>query len=224
MVISIYFDGTNPNIDAICYDEHCNTTDNHITNRGTIHMIKASLTFIIKCYRNVKILGFELKDQSNINCNNNYIQSLSNYYMAYYSKIWYEDKLKARPLYISEEKYENDKNSLIEYLLTKPDYNYIMKNVSLSQKRSLEPIYNSSKSIKEFLFLLKEYDCIVYKGWLDSLVVQFIPYLRGMEWFIPLDGNLLDNVEIIKLKSRPENLFILKGGENHILFNSKVSP
>lgn len=90
MVISIYFDGTNPNIDAIGYDEHCNTTDNHITNRGTIHMIKASLTFIIKYYRNVKILGFELKDQSNINCNNNYIQSLSNYYMTYYSKIWYE--------------------------------------------------------------------------------------------------------------------------------------
>lgn len=142
-----------------------------------------------------------------------------------------EDKLKARPLYISEEKYENDKNSLIEYLLTKPDYNYIMKNVSLSQKKSLEPIYNSSKSIKEFLLLLKDsqssrqnvdYDCIVYKGWLDSMVIQCIPYLRGMEWFIPLDDNLLNNVEIIKLKSRPENLFILRGVENHILFNSKV--
>lgn len=81
VVISVYFDGTHPNIDAYSNGEACNIENNLVRGIGTIHLLNTAMSFVKKKYPNVPGM-FELIDKSTIECMKGYDLSLATYYIA----------------------------------------------------------------------------------------------------------------------------------------------
>lgn len=46
VVISVYLDGSNPNIDAIGFDETCSAHADLSRGRGTIDLVNSALSFV----------------------------------------------------------------------------------------------------------------------------------------------------------------------------------
>jgi len=110
IVMSVYFDDNEPNIDAIGYDENCNETGDLVQNTGTIHMIRSAMAFVVNHYKQFKFKKFQLKDKSTIRCSKGYWMPLNIYYLVKHGKTWYEKKLGAVPA--NPSKYKNDKAML----------------------------------------------------------------------------------------------------------------
>ena len=217
IVISVYFDDidNNPNIDAIGYHEDCNETGHLLKNTGTVHMIKSSMSFIVKHYNKYKFNKFQLKDKSTIKCQSGWWMPLNVYYLAKHGKTWYEMKLGAKPLRDTVV-YRKDKTNLkkdmnLIHNSTKIElYEELMKDVSKPQKDALYKFFEKSKTMKEFLhYFFDSHDCYVFRNWLERYVKRFIPYIIGMEWVIEHDPFF--NVEIEILTDRPTDLFMIGG-------------
>jgi len=214
VVMSVYFDGDEPNIDAISHDQNCNVTRDMLQNTGTVHMIKSAMSFVHKHYPQYKFKNFQLKDKSSIKCQRGWMP-LNIYYLAKHGKTWYEKKLGAQPVDYKNV-YYNDKKRLRKDMNTKIEqrellYDSLMTNANKAKKDALYPYYENKKTIKEFLdYLFDNYDCYIFRNWLESYVKNFIPYILGMYWHVTHDTNF--HVEIEKLHERPKDLFSVSGG------------
>ena len=184
LIISVYLDGDAPNIDSVCYDIGCNET--------ATHLMRAGISFVKKHYskylKKHKIKLIYIMDKSSIQCERNYKQSLPYYYLAKYGQTWYEKHFKAIPDEIKT--YEADKKRLKEALATKP-------KLKLKNKK-LKKLYNNHENIGDFIKdITTTYDCIALKGWFNTFMVSYVPYLVGMRWKAFMKGNTID-IEIEK--------------------------
>ncbi len=219
VVLSVYFDDTDPNIDGIGYDENCNESGNLMRNSGTIHMIKSAMAFVVKHYKKYNFKKFQFKDTSVIHCAKDYQMPLNVYYIAKHGKTWYEMKLKAKPVNENDKYYEgirtlkeSFKKPIGDHMMI---YDNLMQNISKSKKNAFYPVFKNCTTIKEFFkYLFEEYDCFVLKDWLSRYILNFIPNLMRMEWYIEHFTDF--NVEIEILKEKPEDLFMI-GGVSHIV-------
>ena len=201
---------SDPNIDGIGYD------GNLLRNSGTIHMIKSAMAFVVKYYEKYNFSKFQFKDTSLIPCEKDYQMPLSVYYVAKHGKTWHEMKLGAKPIHETEfQKYVEEKRLLQNDLKTpiqdhKQVYNKLMANVPKNKKQALFSFFEKSKTKKEFLkHLFDEYDCFVFKYWLSSYILQFIPNIMRMEWVIEHSPDF--HIQIESLKEKPEDLFMIGG-------------
>lgn len=214
IVMSVYLDGDDPNIDAISHDQNCNVKRDMLQNTGTVHMIKSAMSFVRQYYRKYDFKNFQLKDKSTIKCERGWMP-LNVYYLAKYGKTWYEKKLDAQPVdyknryYDDKKRLKEDMNNIIQHRDT--FYESLMVNVKKPHKDALFPYFKEKQTMKEFLdYMFENYDCYIFKNWLESYVKQFIPYLIGMTWVLKCDLNF--QIQIKELPDRPKDLFTMNGG------------
>ncbi len=216
IVISIYFDETHPNLDAYSYHEKCNIEGTLTHGEGTIHMLKAAMQFVRTMYRQIAHLPFQMIDLSNIPCATGKI-SLPHYYMAHHGKTWYEAKFKAQPEQ-GAERYHSDVQSFLQSLREPLRNNFrTFKNdyaIPSTHVVTLKDLYEKSSTIKELLRYCKAYDCDIYKKWLERVVEEHVPGIRGKSWLIPPTSGSSTSISILELKDMPADIFIYqKGGD-----------
>ena len=109
------------------------------------------------------------------------------------------------PAIIPIEKYSKDCNALFTSMNTKPDINFGQKNKKLTE------LYTRYATFKDFFtYLAANFDCRIYKDWLDEYVSDYIPYLYGMKWKMPFNKANKIKITLKKLDERPKDLFIMK--------------
>lgn len=211
VVLSIYLNDPDANLDALGHSISCNISGNLKRGKGTQHMLKTAMQFAITQYPHISG-KFLFKDASSIQCQQDYRLSLAVFSVLNTGKTWYEKNFNAYPSELQEEYQECIKN-FKAVLITKP----LLK---IKQKQLLT-MYNSASSLQSFIDTLKEYDCFLYKGWAESLITRHIPYLYGIEWCIDANALELPKLTIIQEPKKPDNLFTMKGGDNNPLLVAK---
>lgn len=216
IVVSLYFDGEWPNIDAYSHHYKCNVSGDLLHGKGTVHMLKTAMRFITEMYPQFTQMPFQLKDQSYIPCAHEYELPLSQYYMVHYGKTWYETKFKAQPVQ-DQEKYAKAVAKFNSVLENAPMMKFsafaTRYKIHATYFHALEPLYNESKTMKEFFDKLKSYDCNVYKRWLELYVDHYVPGLYGKTWLLPPPQSSRKML-IHKLPKLPKDMFIYQhGGE-----------
>lgn len=211
IVISVYQDGTHPNIDTLSTSRFCDTQGSLQPGTGTIAMIKAAVAFVHSVYPYLKGCDFEFIDKSYVDCMSGYRQQLPSLYMVHHGKTWYEAKFQAFPADKKEE-YENHKDKLQKHLKTPlPTWTDFLKTYTISKlhQKILHPWFIQSATWIEFIQRLKSegFDCYVYKDWLNSFVSNHIPGLYGKSWKISSRDMPLPGIEIQKLSSKPSDMF-----------------
>ena len=179
---------------------------------GTIHMLKTGVSFIRKYYKKYlnknKITFCLLKDKSNMDCLRNSHQSLPHYYIIKYGQTWYEKNFECFPHSDMIQKYYKDRKDLRASVLSKPIIDFGLKNKKLAY------LYGKYNNFKEFFdFISSNYDCYIYRDWLDRYVNMFIPYLYGMTWCIPFNKNNKIKLTLKKLDEKPKEMFIMNKHE-----------
>ena len=199
-----------PQLDGFGFNQHCNISGNHIKGIGSVHLLKTAMRFIVSHYKLREDTSFQFSDTSFIECIR-YHMPLSTYYMIFYNNTWYESKFDATPMYISKHELETPKQALKDYLSGKPDISsHFMKHQS-ALKDKVHQIYSETSSLNECLNILKQEDCNIFVGWLQSICLQHIPKLQGTTWMI--QNKLPKNaISYTKLQQKPNDLFELKGG------------
>lgn len=215
---SVYLDDNEeepPQLDGFGFSQHCNRTGNHIKGIGSVHLLKTAMSFIVSHYKLQENTNFELSDTSFIECIR-YHMPLSLYYMMFDNKTWYESNFDAIPMYFSKTELDTQRQALQEYISGKPEISSHFMERQSALKDKVHQVYNSTKSLKECLEILKQEDCNIFSGWLQSICFQHIPQLLGTPWKIQ---NKLpkESISYIKEPNKPSNIFELKG-ENGLYF------
>ena len=205
MVMSIYLDSDEPNIDSFGHNSNYDLAK----KQGSIHMLKTGVSFIRKFYKDYfklhKIKYIQLKDKADIDCMRDTLQNLATFYIVKHKKTWYEKNFECIPAIIPIEKYSKDCNALFTSMNTKPDINFGQKNKKLTE------LYTRYATFKDFFtYLAANFDCRIYKDWLDEYVSDYIPYLYGMKWKMPFNKANKIKITLKKLDERPKDLFIMK--------------
>lgn len=183
VVISVYHDGTHPNIDSLSYDERCNSSATLERGRGTKDMVLSAMSLVHTLYGHTQ---FELKDRSYVKCEQSYEIPLMYLYLAKHGKTWYEDHFGARPIKIKDYdiKVKNLKRLLKEY----PAWSQVCEQYDVPQKfrKALGALYRDVKSLKDFIRLVSsEYDCYMCKQWLGNIIEHVMEQdMLGTSWII----------------------------------------
>lgn len=221
VVLSVYFDNQNPNLDALGYSEDCNITSNLECQVGTKHMVLCAFAFVKKMYgkrANVSEV-FELKDASFIKCANKYHMPLSHYSLMHYNKAWYERVFDASPSDNNRVEYITKVESWKKLKKTKPDMSPFFKGIrSDLQLKLVTKLYDQATSLDDFFKKLKSGDCIVYRDWSEKFVNAHFNSpsgltIMGLEWII--NASMLETPEIAIHKignTKPSDMFIHTGG------------
>ena len=214
MIISVHFDGDNPMLNGIGFDNHCNITSNHMNKHGTLHLLKSGISFILEYYKaKMKHIEYmDFKDTSHFDCSQDYVQNMITFYIANYRMTWYEAKLYA--IHEKKEDQEKYKSSIVELknvLNTKPLFESIVNIKKSNRLEFLRKQYDNSKNIKQFLTNIKTQDCYIYKGWLDSFINQYVPNMYGIIMKFPMRKHMID-IEIIRKETQPKEMFVYVGG------------
>lgn len=200
-----------PQLDGFGFNQHCNITGNHVKGIGSVHLLNTAMCFIVSHYKLSSNTQFHFTDTSFIECIR-YHMPLSVYYMIFNNKTWYESKFAAIPLYISESELNAQKQALEQYLSAKPDISSHFMEYQSALKNKVQQIYNTTSSLNECLNILKQEDCSIFAGWLQSICLEHIPKLQGTPWMIQ-NKMAKSSISYTKLKDKPNNLFELKGGD-----------
>lgn len=205
-----------PHMDGFGFHKHCNNEGNHMKGIGSLHLLNTSMRFIISYYKLPEDIKFQFSDTSFIECVN-YNMPLPIYYIIFHGKTWYEQKFGAEPLMKSQSNLEEGKKALKAFLKGKPEIDHFFPVEQSKLKRRVLDIYSKCDSLKECLEILKTEDCHVFKDWLPILFSKFINMNHFHQWVI---SNTIptESINFSPLKSRPDKLFNLRGGDNHRLF------
>jgi hypothetical protein len=220
VVISVYFDETNPNIDALSFDENCSAHGDLRRGRGTVDLLNTAMAFVKQIYG---FDTFEFMDKSTVPCDHQYELPLMYLHLAKYNKTWYEEKFNAQPLEISN--YTERKTRLRNHLKTKPDWESFTSECTMTSKfkKSLKSLYDESDSLADFLKTIgTQYDCYLFKLWL----VKYIDKVMGIKlyattWSITLASQPA-LVTIEKIDSVPDNVFFKDKGQPLMNFSWEI--
>lgn len=208
---SVYLDlGEEPNIDGLGYDQACNTSMDHIKGKGTVHLLKCAMAFVVQLYAYLGLSKFKFNDSSFIQCDKNYVMRLQDYYLTYHGGTWYEVKMGAVPCDVDVETYKSDKEALRKFLGSKLPIDALHKF-----PQGFKAMYEQCSSLREFLGMIKDYDCLVFKPWLGFIVTQHIHYIRDMEWIVEVDLDV--KIEFARVKEKPKDMFVMQGGGGDVL-------
>jgi hypothetical protein len=213
---SVYLeDDELPNLDALGYNESCNSQENLVRGIGTKHMLRTAMEFVLHKYPKVSH-RFMLKDISVYPCSQ-YKVDLWAMYLTFHNKTWYEAKFEATPFDLPD--YPQMKKDFKAYLNTKPnikDLEALFSNKSLFAVFKQE--YEENTSLISTLKTLNDkYTCDIFFRWLARLVTKIIPIHQGCEWIIAHPKGTIKDLKITQIQSKPEGLFIMHGGDNMIL-------
>ena len=203
VVFSVYAYDKEANIDALGHSEHCNTSGTLERGRGTQHMLKVAMGFIVNIFPFLSG-KFIFKDTSYIECMNGYRLALATYEILNHGKTWYEKNFRAVPWTLREEYTESLKLFTSKVMKEKPP-------LSIKQSK-IKKLYDESRDLSSFIASLKDYDCFLYKDWADLLIRKHVPYLFGMDWVIDLSLLDVPNIDITLVKEKPSELFSMQGG------------
>lgn len=204
-----------PQLDGFGFDKHCNMTGNHVRGIGSVHLLNAAMRFVTSYYNFPENVKFQFSDTSFIECIK-YHMPLSVYYMVFHNKTWYEMKFAAKPLYLSREALDAERSKLKNLLAGKPDISGLFLHNQSELKSKVMTIYESCKTLKECLDILKKEDCHVFKGWLVALCNDYIPSIRNAQWVIE-NGMNESAIQHRKLEEKPSGHFQL-GGDDRMYF------
>jgi hypothetical protein len=205
---SVYLDEDPPQLDGFGFSQHCDYTGNHIKGIGSVHLLNTAMSFIVSHYKLHEDTKFELSDVSFIECIR-YHLPLSLYYMIYDNKTWYESNFDATPMYMSKTELDTQRQALKDYISGKPDISSHFMERQSALKDKVHQVYNSTKSLKECLDILKQQDCNIFSGWLQSICFHHIPHLLGTPWII--QNKSKESISYLKLTDKPNDIFQLKG-------------
>ena len=216
---SVYFDEPDPNLDALGYDEKCNTSSTMANNIGTKHMLLTSFAFIKHMYATKGVSeNFLFKDASTIECNG-HSMFLSHFYMLHHNKTWYESKFGAKPTQYAQV-YNNKVLEWKLFLKTKPSPNDIFDRIkNVDRKEHLTKLYSKYLTIGEFIKATKDMDCSVYWKWGDKVIdTVFQHILVNAEWAIDASKLKKPEIKVANLgTSKPNDMFIHTGGSMHVM-------
>jgi hypothetical protein len=171
-------------------------------------MIKASITLLSELYPTVKKVI--LQDESYIYCNDNKRQRLAHYYIAVYGKTWYESKLNATPQALYQEDYRQRIQTLQHVLITdpKPSFDALSAHVPQAIKYELRTVYNKSFNLQDMITTIaNEYDCMMFRNWLDDMISQYIPNLMNMTWEIEVKPMI--RIKLKEIEEIPRGMMMM---------------
>lgn len=219
VVISVYFDNQNPNLDAVGYNEDCNIAANLERQIGTKHMVLCAFAFVKKMYGKEVSELFELKDVSFIKCANKYHMPLSHHSLMHHNKAWYERVFDAVPCNKHKHEYTQKVETWKKLKKTKPNMSIYFGGIrSNPQLKLVTQLYKQSKSLEDFFRKVRSGDCIVYRDWGETFVNAHFNSpsgftVMGMEWVINASNLEKPEIEIInKGNTKPADMFIHTGG------------
>ena len=202
VVISVYFDGTHPNIDTFAYDPKCDVHATLQRGKGSVDLLQSAMLFVKRLYKHST---FELIDQSHVTCAKGYQIPLVHLHIVKYFKTWYEDKLGAIPVQLPT--YQTDMRNLRSYMKTYPSFDDFANKCGMSpvQKSGLAELYNQCKTVQEFIKkITSEYDCYLCKGWVSKLVQEFMS-VYGSSWLLRCNTSRV--LQVSKVRSPPTDAF-----------------
>lgn len=195
---------------SVFYSQHCDRKGQLQKRDGTVEMIKASITFLKRMYpRITKVI---LQDESYIECNDHKKQRLANYYIAVHGKTWYEAKLNAKPheLYKDEYILRLDNFKRFVRTLPKPSYHTIVTCTPHAMKEELRSVYDRSNTLQDMITTIaREYDCMMFRNWLDELVSQYIPNLMNITW--EFEAKPMINIQVETIPEIPRGKMMMGG-------------
>lgn len=204
--ISVYLDmdeDNHPNIDTLSYNEKCNIEENLAQGKGSLHLLKSAMYFVMKTYPQHNKCCFELIDKSYITCtspNNRFINiPLSYYYIMKHGGTWYEKKLGATKKY-EYDAYKQNVRHMLQHMKqaeTKVTFDIFADKykVPLFMRESLRGIYDSHLTLMSFIHdLLHNYDCYVLKDWFKNMIQSFV-HVYGDSWHIPYNASLFSSLQ-----------------------------
>lgn len=204
---------TEADLHSVLYDRKCDIKGRLEKRDGTLQMIKGAITFILSLYPTItKIV---LQDESYITCNDQKKLRLIYYYLGVYGKTWYQDKLGAIPNHDYKDEYNECLQHLKTYLDTKPNFDNVMARVHKNIQKELKPIYERSSSLQEMIRTIsKDYDCMMFRNWLDDIISRHIPILSNISWEIQAQPLIHITFSKIKNEEIPKGMMMMTGGTN----------
>lgn len=203
VIISVYFDGTHPNIDGLGYDEKCNSDVSLPHGTGTVDLLTSAMSFVSHKYKNTK---FELKDKSYVECDKiadgdkKLRIPLMYLHIIKYGKTWYEDKFNAQP--VEFPKYRTRMRDLHALLKTHPTWQDVCTAYEVPQayQKALGKMYEDYKDLQTFIeTLVRDYDCSLLKTWLGKIIAKGIGReLYNSSWMIKNAKNNLTSVKRLR--------------------------
>lgn len=212
-------------ISYIKYEPECSLTAALERGGGIVEMVKLALQFVNKIYP--EITTFELRDTSNIECDNidmttspprkvNKPLSLSNLYILLYGKTWYELHFNAEM--VDKEIYNIYKNSTQIFGLTiKNPIDTIATYINDTDKLTqLQQYYDANKTWHDFFNKIpRKRRCELLYNWIPNFVRIHIGELHQHNmWEIDINRMTKTYMEIIDAPTAKQITQI--GGNNKI--------
>lgn len=81
--------------------------------------------------------------------------------------------------------------------------------------------YEKSSSLKELCAHLKDYDCSIYRHWVDDIFLSNMQLsMQNVEWKIDISNENELTIQIIKVEEKPKGVFSIKGGSQYTIKQS----
>jgi hypothetical protein len=222
VIISVYFDGTHPNIDGFGYDEICNTDGTLERGKGTVDLLLSAMSFVRKKYKSTQ---FEFKDKSFVECDNKIRVPLMYLHIVKYGKTWYEDKFKAFP--IDFPLYKSKVQALKKKLKSYPPWDEICTRYEVPRvfQQALGKMYASFTDIGSFIeTLAKNYDCYLLRVWLEKLVNESMERnIHNSSWIIELHANNLKSIRKLHKPLQSTFSWSLQEGGGSVIYGNLTS-
>jgi len=222
--LSIYKGEPNPYLMGLGRGHECSMSDEP-PRADTVRLLKAALVFMYEIFTDRHLSDTQLKDTSSISCSSDVMVNLMALYLGKHLQSWYQAKFGAE-LDSSSEGLQSGLARLQDpsekAAMTFPDFvkRWLKPHIQSSRRLQkiielIEPYYQRTHTLHEFMASLDEYDCEVFDGWLEALVMSlFSTDLRSSLWRITMERvNAFPRVTIRPIDEKPAFPgFVSQGG------------